>query len=152
MTRRVRDDRGTAIVELVWLGVLLLVPLVWIVLSLFEVQRSAFAATAAARSAGRAFALAPTDAAGEVAARKAAQQALADQGIEGVGITVRVTCTPYPDQCHDGTSVITVRVETSVELPLVPELLGGARPAVAVDATHTVPIGQYQEVTGDQAP
>ena len=35
-----RDERGSALVELTWLGVLLLVPLLWIVLSVFEVQRA----------------------------------------------------------------------------------------------------------------
>ena len=59
-----RDERGSAIVELVWLGILLLVPLLWIVVALFEVQGGAFAVSSAARSAGRAFALAPDDATG----------------------------------------------------------------------------------------
>ena len=65
---RSRDERGSALVELVWLGILLLVPLVWFVLSVFEVQRGAFATTAAARAAGRAFALAPDDATGRARA------------------------------------------------------------------------------------
>jgi len=59
---------------------------------------------------------------------------------------VSVTCTPYPRNCHSGTSVITVRVATRVVLPLVPDVLGGDRPSFALDAEHTVPIGQYQEV------
>ncbi len=143
-----RGERGSAVVELVWLGLLLLVPLVWVVLSLFEVQRGAFASTTAARSAGRAFALAPDDARGRAAATEAARRALADQGLAGTPVTVRVTCTPYPDQCHSGTSVITVRVATSVDLPLLPDVLGGGRPSFALDASHTVPIGQYQEITG----
>ena len=42
-----------------WLDLLLLVPLLWIVLSVFEVQRGAFAVSGAARAAGRAYALAP---------------------------------------------------------------------------------------------
>ena len=49
-----RTQQGTALVELTWLGILLLVPMVWIVLSAFEVQRGAFAVSGAARSAGRA--------------------------------------------------------------------------------------------------
>ena len=146
-TRRVRDERGTAIVETVWLGILLLVPLVYVVLSVFEVQRGAFATTTAARSAARAFALAPDDAAGAVAARAAARQAFADQGIDGAPVDVEVTCTPYAD-CHSGTSIITVRVATRVDLPLVPEALGGGTPSFALDASHTVPIGRYQEITG----
>ncbi len=52
--------------------------------------------------------------------------------------------------CHRGASVITVRIATRVDLPLMPDVLGGDRPSFALDATHTVPIGQYQEV-GDVA-
>ena len=138
-------------VELVWLGVLLLVPILWIVLSVFEVQRGAFGVSAAARSAGRAYALAPTDAEGERRARAVAEQALVDQGLDDAPLEVSVTCTPYPGDCHRGTSVITVRVATRVDLPLVPDALGGDRPSCALAASHTVPIGQYQEV-GDAQP
>lgn len=143
-----RDERGSVAVELVWLGVLLLVPLLWIVLSVFEVQSGAFATTAAARAAGRAYALAPSDAAGEARARTVARQALADQGLDDAPLEVTVSCTPYPTDCHSGTSVITVRVATRVDLPLLPDVLGGGKPSFALDATHSVPIGQYREVTG----
>ena len=69
VSRRRGDERGSALVELTWLGVLLLVPLVWIVVSVFEVQRGAFATPGAVRSAARAFALAPDDAEGRQRAR-----------------------------------------------------------------------------------
>lgn len=146
---RRRDDAGSAVVELVWLGVLLLVPILWIVVSVFEVQGGAFAVSTAARSAGRAFALAPDDASGRRAADAAVRQALADQGLEGQSFDVRVSCTPYPRQCHSGTSVITVRVTSRVTLPLLPAFFGSDRPSFALDATHTVPIGRYQEITDD---
>jgi Flp pilus assembly protein TadG len=146
-----RREDGSAAVELVWLGILLLVPILWIVLSVFEVQRGAFAASAAARSAGRAYALAPTDAEGERRASAVARQALADQGLGAAPLDVTVTCTPYPHDCHRGTSVITVRIATRVDLPLMPDALGGDQPSFALDASHTVPIGQYQEV-GDATP
>ena len=108
-----RAERGSAIVELVWLGILLLVPLLWIVLSVSEVQQGAFGVTAAARSAGRAYALAPDDASGRRAAEEVARRALADQGLEDAPVRVAVTCTPYPHDCHNGTSVITVRIRSS---------------------------------------
>jgi hypothetical protein len=79
---RRRTEQGNAVVELFWLGLLLLVPIVWIVLSVFEVQRGAFGVSAAARSAGRAFALAPDDATGEQRAHAAAAVALEDQGFD----------------------------------------------------------------------
>jgi hypothetical protein len=59
---------------------------------------------------------------------------------------VRVTCSPYPGHCHQGTSVITVSVHSRVILPLMPSALGGNRPSFALDASQTVPIGQFQEV------
>ena len=125
---------------------LLLIPMLWIVLSVFEVQNGAFGVSGAARAAGRAYALAPTDALGQARAEQAARQALTDQGVRGAPLTVTVTCTPYPHDCHQGTSVITVRVATRVDLPLLPEVLGGQAPSFALDAEHRVPIGQYQEV------
>ena len=112
--RRAVHRGGSALVELVWLGILLLVPMVWIVLSVFEVQRGAFGVTDAARAAGRAFALAPDDATGRQQAEAAARRALADQGLGEAPVSVRVTCTPYPADCHSGTSVITVRVASRV--------------------------------------
>jgi Flp pilus assembly protein TadG len=144
---RAKDDRGSALVELTWLGILLLVPMLWIVLSVFDVQRGAFGVSSAARAAGRAYALAPTDALGRARAEEAARQALADQGLGSVPIAVTVSCTPYPRSCHQGTSVVTVRVATRVDLPLLPEVLGGQAPTFALDASHSVPVGEYQEVT-----
>jgi len=148
--RRAEDERGSALVELSWLGILLLVPMLWIVVSVFEVQRGAFAVSGAARAAGRAYALAPTDAEGQARAEAVARQALADQGVSEP-VSVRITCTPYPHDCHRGTSVITVVVASQVTLPLMPDVLGGGAPSFALDSTHTVPIGQFQEV-GDAAP
>jgi Flp pilus assembly protein TadG len=141
-----RDEAGSALVELTWLGVLLLVPMLWIVLSVFEVQRGAFGVSAAARAAGRAYALAPNDAVGRGRAEQAAREALADQGLGEAPLEVRVSCTPYPANCHSGTSVITVQISSRVDLPLLPDVLGGGAPSFALDASHTVPIGQYQEV------
>ncbi len=145
MRRGRRGERGSALVELTWLGILLLVPMLWIVVSVFEVQRGAFAVSAAARAAGRAYALAPTDAQGRLRAEAAARQALADQGVADAPLSVSVTCTPYPLDCHSGTSVITVVIRSRVDLPLVPSALGGGAPSFALDASHTVPMGQFQE-------
>ncbi len=141
---RRRDERGSALVELTWLGVLLLVPLVWIVLSVFEVQRGAFATAGAARSAARAFALAPDDSSGRTAARQAARRVLVDQGHDDPAAAVEVTCVPAGD-CHSGGAVITVRISTAVHLPMVPSLFGDQRSTFALTSTHTVPIGRFQE-------
>jgi hypothetical protein len=140
---RPREERGSALVELTWLGILLLVPMIWIVLSVFEVQRGAFGVSAAARSAGRAFALAPDDATGQEQAHAAAAVALADQGAAEWGWHLQITCGGLAD-CHTGGAVVTVRITSSVALPFIPDLLGGGA-AFGLSARHDVPIGQYQE-------
>ncbi|MCX6402081.1 MAG: hypothetical protein NTX33_19390 [Propionibacteriales bacterium] len=145
-----RDQRGSALVEMVWLSIILLLPLLWIVLSVFEVQRGSFGVSGAARAAARAYALAPNDLAGEQRAAAVARQAMADQGLRDVPIRVSVTCSPYPRNCHSGTSVITVRIDSAVTLPLLPDVLGSGAPTFRLDAAHTVPIGRYQETDRGQ--
>lgn len=144
MSRR-RDEEGSALVELSWLAIILLVPLIWIVISVFEVQQGAFATSAAARAAGRAYALAPDDATGAARADAVARQVLADQGTPGQEAAVTVSCDAPGDNCHVGTSVITVRVESAVHLPFFPSIFDKAAASFALDATHSVPIGQYVE-------
>ena len=148
-----RDERGNALVEFTWLALILLVPLAWIVITVFDVQRGAFAVTAAARAAGRAYALAPDDSSGRERAEQAAALVLSDQGVPGQRGSVVVTCeTPVPGNCHVGTSVITVEVTSAVDLPWVPEFLDQSLARVALDASHTVPIGQYVEAASGGEP
>lgn len=149
-TTRPRDEQGSALVEFSWLAIILLVPLVWIVISVFEVQQGAFATSAAARAAGRAYALAPDDATGAARADAVVRHVLADQGVPGQRARVTVTCDAPAGNCHVGTSVITVRVDSGVELPFFPAILGRGAAVFSLDATHTVPIGQYVE-SGSEA-
>lgn len=137
-------DRGNAVIEVTWLGILLLMPLLWIVLAVFQVQKGAFAVSAASRAAGRAYALAPDDLTGEARARSVADQALADQHVEA-GVELEVTCVPAPRDCHAPASVITVHLRTHVDLPWLPVVLGGGAPAFALNADNTVPIGRFRE-------
>ena len=90
------------------------------------------------------------DATGEARARAAVDQVLADQGTPGQRGRVRIACAAPGDNCHVGTSVITVSVDSGVDLPFFPAILGKGAASFSLDATHTVPIGQYVEsVPGD---
>lgn len=75
-------DRGAATIEFVFLGILVMVPLLYLVIAAFELQRNAFAVTEAARQAGRAMATADDVATGEERARYAMRLALSDQGLD----------------------------------------------------------------------
>ena len=116
MTRELtarRDEQGSALVELSWLAIILLVPLIWIVISVFEVQQGAFATSAAARAAGRAYALAPDDATGErPAPRPSYARCWPTRAPPASAPGVTVTCDAPAGNCHVGTSVITVRIDS----------------------------------------
>ena len=144
MTRR-RDERGSALVEVTWLSILLLVPLVYVVLAVFEVQRSAYAVNAATRAAGRAYTLAPSEGEAAARARTAADVALSDQGLGPDGATMSLTCTPLPHDCLSPGSVVHVRMRYRVDLPLVPSALGANTPSIRVEAEHAVPYGTFRE-------
>ena len=142
---RPRGEAGSALVELTWLSILLLVPLVYVVLAVFEVHRAAFAVDAATRAAGRAYTLAPSQAEAAARARAAAQLALEDQRLEPAQGVLSTTCRPDPRDCLSPGSVIDVRMVYPVSLPLMPAALGGNTPSVRVESEHGVPYGTFRE-------
>ena len=74
-------DAGNALIEFVFVAVLILIPLVYFVVAVASVQRSGVAVTHAAREAGRAFATADSTGQGVERAEVAVRLALADQGL-----------------------------------------------------------------------
>ena len=67
------------------------------------------------------------------------------QGVANQPVRVEVRCSLGAGHCLEGTSVVTLRVRSQVQLPLLPSLLGGGAPSFAVSASHTLPVGQYVE-------
>jgi Flp pilus assembly protein TadG len=140
--RRLRyDDRGTALVEFFWLAVLLMVPLIYVVVTVVTVQRSAFAVTQAAQQAARAYATAGSDALGRQRAQLAAQLAMHDQGVDGpAGPVIDCGgCTYAPGSSYTATVV------THVRLPLVPAWLCGriCAAGITLSAHHTARLGCF---------
>lgn len=136
-------ERGTATVEFVWLSILLLVPLVYVLIAVFQVQSAAYGTSAASRSAARAFLQAPDPSTGERRAEAAVRLAMDDQGVNAT--KVRITCLPSPSSCLQPGSSVRVEVEARQRLPLTPSLLGDDLGSVTVDSTHTQPYGTYRD-------
>ncbi len=141
-TERLRDDSGTAVVEFVWLAILLLVPLIYLVLCLARVQAGSYAVTQAAREAGRAFVTTTEDGHAGARAQAAADIAFDDQGFAGAG-RLEISCTATP--CLTRGETVTTRAEVAVPLPLLPEAVRGAVPLeVPVSATQVAPVPRYE--------
>ncbi len=140
MKRPLRDDEGSALIEFVGLGVLLLLPLIYLLLSVFSVQRAAFAVTQAAREAGRAYATAPSTGAAATRAAYAARLALSSQGVTS-GVSLRYAAAGSGcGSADDGAASLrpgarfVVCVRTEAALPLGGSVTVNGRYAVTVDS------------------
>ena len=137
-----RRDDGRAIVEFLAVGLLVLVPVVYLVVTLARVQAAAFAASTASREAGRAFTTAPTEVSAYARAQAAAALTFEDFDVSTTGSVV-VRCDGSPCLRPEGEveSVATV----TVRLPLVPDFLSGAMPTVVpVSATHVATVDRFR--------
>lgn len=134
------EERGNASIEFIWLALILLVPMMYILLVTFEVQRAAFGVSAASRAAARSFVLAPTNTAAESRALNSARITLADHRVENTKI--EISCEP---RCHQPGSTVTVLVRARQTLPMLPTVFGKQLGSIRVTAIHSEPFGSFRQ-------
>ena len=137
------DDAGNAIVEFVYLAVLLMVPLVYVLLTVFRVQAAAYAVSSAAREAGRVFATSDSvDDAGS-RALTAARIVMDDSDLPLAAEDLRITCSSTP--CLEPGSRVNVAIAYDVSLPLLPRVFDGRAPAtVQVTGRHLEVVDRFR--------
>jgi len=131
-----RDEQGSAALEFLLVGLVMLVPIVYLIVALGQIQSGALAAEAAARHVTRSISSAvdETDAA-ERSARVLSAVA-SEYGLAERDIAIDVTCAPSPDRCPAAGVLVRVTVRVTVALPLVPDVWGlHDRARVPVEAT-----------------
>jgi hypothetical protein len=142
--RALADDEGSASLEFVTVGMILLVPLVYLVLVMSAIQGGALAAEGAARHAARVFVQSETVTSAQARAATAIEFALADHGVDPDGARVAISCSPVPASCLTRHGFVTVVVELTIPLPLVPPVLSGSFPvAVPLRATATEQVSRF---------
>ncbi|HKA68605.1 MAG TPA: TadE family protein [Actinomycetes bacterium] len=136
-------DEGSAIIEFCYLAVLLMVPLVYVVLIVFDVQRTGYAVTQATREAARAFVTTDQSAQAEERAYAAAYLALRDHGLRLASGELRISCELSP--CLRPGNRVSVRIDTTAPLPFAPAVFDGAAPAsIAIHGTHEELVDVYR--------
>lgn len=142
LVRRAPGEAGSAVVEFVFLAVLMMIPLIYLVMMLGRLQAGAYAATAAAREAGRAYVTAAGEDAAGQRADAAARIAFEDQGFGSQG-RLDLVCDGTPCLRSEGRIEITARV--SVPLPLVPGFARAVVPLeVPVTASHVAVVDRFR--------
>jgi Flp pilus assembly protein TadG len=137
-------ESGTASLEFLSVGLLLLVPVVYLIVALSALQAGALAVEGAARQAARSFVLAATSAEGAARAERAVILTLADYGVDPATADIAVSCTPEFDSCLHRRSLVTVEVAIRVPLPLVPPVLELDVPlSIPMTATSTQLVSRF---------
>ena len=137
----ISSDRGSASLEFLTVGVILLVPLVYLVLAVAAIQGGALAVEGAARQAARVAVVAGDQAAANTAVDRVVRVTLADYGIESAAAAVVVDCA---DDCAEPGSRVHVSVTARVTLPLVPDFLSlGQMGSVPIEASATQNVSRF---------
>ncbi len=137
---RIGEERGSAILEFIVITVAVLMPLVYIVMSVATVHAASMASNQAVREAARAFTMADNPSAAMGSAQQAAHIALANHGFVLDPRTITVQCR---GACLAPNSSVLVALDWPVPLPWMPESLSG--PAdVRVRAAHTLPVDAFR--------
>ena len=147
--RWAEEDSGSAIIEFVFVAVIVMVPLVYLIAAVATVQRNTLAVTQAARNAGRAYATSETPAQAQARVDAAVRLALADEGLPN-DTTVRFVragadCdAPQVRPRLAPGAEFTICVIRRVRLPAVPSVLTGR--GIRTVGEYVVHIDDYRVV------
>ncbi len=116
--RRSIDDSGSAVIEFVTLGLLLMLPVTYLVLVLGRIQAATFAANGAARESARAFVAASSEAEATSHAAVSTGLALRDHGFDQGAGDLDIVCAASP--CLTPGERVTVQVRITARFPWLP--------------------------------
>lgn len=131
--RRHRPDEGTAPIEFIVGTTVLLLPLLFLIVSLAQVQAGLYAAQSSAIDAARTASRYPADA--QASAHSIAQLHFADHDLEDAEWTIDLHCGR---SCTTAGAPVTATVTAKIPIPGIPAILGETRiPLMVVQASHT---------------
>ena len=136
-----RSDGGNAIVEFVYLALLLMVPLVYLLLTVFRVQAAAYAVSGATREAGRVFVSSATGDDAGARALTAATLVMSDSDLPLAGDQLQISCSARP--CLTPGASVDVSIDYAVPLPFLPSFLGRAPASVGVTSRHLEVVDRF---------
>ena len=127
-----RNDEGSAALEFIVVGVILLVPLVYLVLALGTLQQQTLGIEAAARHTARVIGQAEDADAAAASSDAVLANVIDEYGLDADSVGVSVSCTSG-GECPAAGSTVIVTVSARVALPFVPPIFG-------LDSAASIPI------------
>ncbi|MFE1663734.1 TadE family protein [Microbacterium sp. P02] len=142
--RLLEDEIGSAALEFILVGLVLLVPVVYLIIALGLIQGQALGVEAGARHVARTVSTAPDAATAAVRADAVIAVVTEEYGIDSSAIDVSIACRPVSASCPSAGATVVVTVATRVSLPLVPEVLGLERLAsIPVEASAAQKVSRF---------
>lgn len=126
-------EEGSAALEFIGLGAVLLVPLLYLALVLGAVQDQMLGVESAARHMARTMSAATDGVDATVRADAAVRSAIDEYGMDPDTVDVDVRCAPLGAECPSAGATVVVTVTAKVALPFVPPVFGA-------DGIGTVPV------------
>lgn len=136
------DEGGYAVLEAFLVGLILMVPLVWMLTVASTLHRTALASSSAAREAGLIAARAVTAAEADRKARAAVARALSEQGIDPDSSIVSLSWV------SDRRATVGVEVEVPVRVLTIPFVGRPSGPMILVRASHVAHTDPYRSLDG----
>lgn len=139
-------ERGSAALEFILVGTLLLVPLVYLIVALGMIQGQSLGAEAGARHIARALSTAPDADAAARSADLILSSVVDEYGLDGEQVDVSMACRPAGGACPEAGATLVVTVRTRIALPLVPPVLGLDRlAAIPIEASAVQKVSRFWE-------
>jgi Flp pilus assembly protein TadG len=138
------DDRGSGALEFIVGGVILLVPIIYLIVVLGEIQAQSLGVEQAARHVARGVAAAEGADDADARADRVLAGIVAEYEIDPSAVSVDLACVGTHSTCPEPGATIRVTVSSEVALPLVPPVLGLDELArVGVEASAVQKVSRY---------
>lgn len=126
-------EEGSAALEFIVVGLLLLVPVVYLIVSLGLIQGQSLGIESGARHIARSVSTAPDAATAAARARQVLAAVVEEYGLDRDSVRIDLACRPTGGSCPEAGATVVVTLAAEVALPLVLPVLG-------LDRLATVPI------------
>ncbi|MFJ4207202.1 hypothetical protein ACIPY2_01880 [Paenarthrobacter sp. NPDC089675] len=136
------SERGSAAVEFVVLSLMLLLPLVYFVVTIGQIQAGMFAAVAAADYAAKVYVAGHDPVEARARAEQSAVLALKDHGFPPESASMDVSCDRA--DCLSAGATVTVTVRLTVGLPMVPFGDSLQLDAAVLHSTSSQKVGRFR--------
>jgi Flp pilus assembly protein TadG len=137
-------EHGSAALEFILVGLILLVPLVYLVVALGLIQAQSLGAEAGARQIARTVSLSTDAATARVGADRVLASVVGEYGIDPKTVDVALACVPSSSSCPRAGSTVIVTVRARIPLPLVPAVLGLDRLAsIPIEASAAQKVSRF---------